>query len=186
MEVVAVASGVAYLVLASYENLWCWAFAALSTVLYVFICIGAGLYAETGLQFYYLFMAGYGFYEWKYTGKKHKERPIQTMSLRGNLLSIAGILAGTLVMGYLLAAYTNAKLPYIDSFTTVGALVTTWMVAKKYLENWLYWIVVDSVGIYLYWNRGLNLTALLFAAYVVIVCFGYFQWKKEYTKMAGA
>ncbi len=82
--------------------------------------------------------------------------------------------------GYLLEKNTAAALPYLDSFTTWGALLTTWMVAKRVLENWLYWVVVDSAAIILYLDRELYLTALLMAVYVVLVIIGWFQWLPLY------
>ena len=85
----------------------------------------------------------------------------------------------TLASGYLLAENTTAVWPYVDAFTTWGSVVTTFMVARKILENWLYWIVIDSVSIFLYIDRGLYLTALLFVAYVVIVIIGFFNWKRH-------
>jgi len=92
---------------------------------------------------------------------------------------ITTVLVISLVSGYLLAENTRAVWPYIDAFTTWASVITTWMVAKKVIENWLYWIVIDSVSIFLYIDRGLYLTALLFVAYVIIVIFGYFNWKKH-------
>ena len=82
--------------------------------------------------------------------------------------------------GYLLSENTTAALPYVDAFTTWYAVVTTYMVTKKILENWGYWFVIDSVSVYLYYSRGLYLTALLFVAYLIIIVFGYLKWKKEY------
>ncbi len=76
--------------------------------------------------------------------------------------------------------YSEAALPFLDSFTTWGSVLTTWMVARKILENWLYWLVIDSVSIYLYLDRGLHLTALLFAAYLIIALFGYRKWLLHY------
>jgi len=81
--------------------------------------------------------------------------------------------------------YSTAALPYLDSFTTWGSVLTTWMVARKILENWLYWLLIDSVSIYLYLDRALYLTALLFLAYVVIALLGYYQWRKHYLARSG-
>ena len=80
----------------------------------------------------------------------------------------------------LLTRFTDAALPLLDSFTTWGSILTTWMVTRKILENWLYWLVIDSVSIYLYLDRGLHLTAMLFVAYLVIVVFGYRKWLRHY------
>jgi len=89
------------------------------------------------------------------------------------------ILACSLVSGYLLTEHSSAARPYIDSFTTWASVVTTYLVARKFLQNWLYWIVIDTVSIFLYVDRGLNLTALLFVAYVVIATAGYFKWREH-------
>src|SRR5690606_23783949 len=91
-----------------------------------------------------------------------------------------GLLAAAGLNGWLLTRYTGAAWPYLDSFTTWGSVLTTFLVVKKVLENWLYWIVIDSLSIYLYIDRGLYLTAGLFAAYLVIVVFGYFSWLNLY------
>jgi nicotinamide mononucleotide transporter len=88
----------------------------------------------------------------------------------------------TLISGYLLNSGTDAKLPYLDSFTTWASVVTTVMVARKVLENWVYWLVIDSVSIYLYIDRELYFTAILFAVYIVIIFFGWFSWSKNYQR----
>ncbi|NND37734.1 MAG: nicotinamide mononucleotide transporter, partial [Gammaproteobacteria bacterium] len=93
--------------------------------------------------------------------------------------AITTILALAFVTGTAFDRYSDAALPYLDSFTTWGAIVTTWMVARKILENWIYWFVIDSVSIYLYVNRELHLTALLFVLYLVLIVFGYVAWRKE-------
>ncbi|NEQ49480.1 MAG: nicotinamide mononucleotide transporter [Leptolyngbya sp. SIO3F4] len=197
LEAVAVVCSILYLWLAGRESLWCWLFAAISVVLYMILLVEANLWAETGLQVYYLFMAGYGYYSWKtkrvqearlerstkalsFPEDERPERPITTLSLTQHvgLIALIGVL--TVATGFALQTYTSASLPFLDSFTTWGAVVTTWMVTRKYLENWLYWIVVDGVGIYLYASRELYLTSFLFAAYVVMVIVGYFHWRNLY------
>ena len=99
-----------------------------------------------------------------------------------HVAALAVITGAALVSGYLLAANTEAALPYLDSFTTWGAVVTTFMVARKVLENWIYWFVIDGVSIFLYIDRGLYLTAALFVAYTVIVVFGFIAWRKVYLR----
>jgi nicotinamide mononucleotide transporter len=91
-----------------------------------------------------------------------------------------GIVLISLATGYGLEKNTSAALPYLDSFTTWGAVITTYMVAQKVLENWLYWLVIDTVAIYLYIDRELYLTALLMAVYVVLAMLGWLMWLKEY------
>ncbi len=105
---------------------------------------------------------------------------LTTWPLRTHLIAIAGVLLASLLSAELLKHYTQAALPLLDSFTTWGSILTTWMVTRKILENWLYWLVIDSVSIYLYLDRGLYLTALLFMAYIVIVIIGYRKWLRHY------
>ena len=107
---------------------------------------------------------------------------ITTWPRRYHLFAILGILLASGLSGALLARYTDAAFPYADSFTTWGAIVTTWMVARKILENWFYWFVIDSVGVFLYYSRELYLTAGLFVLYLVLVVVGYLAWHRSYAE----
>ena len=89
------------------------------------------------------------------------------------------IIVFTIISGYLLAKYTKASLPYFDAFTTWGAVVATYMVAKKLLENWIYWFVIDFVSVFLFISRELYITAFLFTGYLIIIVFGYLAWKRS-------
>lgn len=179
MEIAAVLLAIAYLVLVIRQNILCWLAALVSTALYMVIFTGARLYMEAGLQVFYAAMAVYGWYCWRYGGEQGQALPIRTWSLRRHALALAAIIGLTAAFGAALRA-TPAALPFADSFTTVSALVATYMVAQKLLENWLYWFVIDSVSIYLYVNRGLWLTALLFVLYLVLIVVGYRRWRAEY------
>lgn len=182
LELVAVIFAIFYLVLAVRENSLCWYAAFISTSIFLVIFWQVKLYMESGLQVYYLAMAIYGWYEWTRGGTKHAGIAITTWSSRTHVVVLFAIMAATLISGQLLQTYSDAGLPYLDSFTTWASVVTTYMVAKKVLENWLYWLVIDSVAIYLYLDRELYFTALLFVAYVFIAIFGFFMWRREYRK----
>jgi nicotinamide mononucleotide transporter len=184
-ELAAVLLGIAYLLLAMRESLWCWYAAFVSTAIFLWLFWRVGLLMESALQVYYLAMAVYGWWHWRHGTGGGNELPISRWSGRQHAAAVAGILVASLASGALLARYSSAALPYLDSFTTWGSILTTWMVARKILENWLYWLVIDSVSIYLYLDRALYLTALLFAAYVVIVLFGYRQWLTHYRAQSG-
>jgi nicotinamide mononucleotide transporter len=177
LEVAAVALAVLYLLLAIRQNIWCWAAAAVSTALYLYIMYRAGLYMESALQVFYLAMAAYGWYEWRYGGAGHSGLKVTTWPWRRHLAAIGGVALLMAVSGLLLSRYTAAALPFADSFTTWGAVVATWMVARKILENWLYWFVIDAVSIGLYLDRELYFTAALFAVYLVMIVFGYRAWR---------
>ena len=181
-EALAVALAVAYLVLAIRQNIWCWAAAAVSTLIYLFIMYAANLYMESALQVFYLVMAAYGWFSWRKHADRSKDLQVSTWPLRRHLLAIAIILGLVLISGHLLTAYTNAALPHLDSLTTWGAVVATWMVARKILENWLYWFVIDAVSVGLYTSRGLYLTAILFTAYLVMIVIGYRSWRASMTE----
>lgn len=179
-EALAVTLGVAYLLLAVRESLWCWYAAFFSTAIYLWLFWQVQLPMESALQLYYLVMAVYGWYQWRHGGSQDSALGISTWRARQHLLAIACVLLASGVSGALLARYTEAALPYLDSFTTWGSILTTWMVARKVLENWVYWLVIDSASIWLYLERGLLMTAGLFAVYLVIVCFGWRQWLLHY------
>ena len=186
-EALAVLLGIAYLLLAMRESLWCWPAAFLSTLIYLFLFWHAELPMESGLQFYYLAMAVYGWWHWRGGASAAAEPlPVRTWPWHCHVAAIVLVLAASLVSGAVLTHFGLGRLPYLDSFTTWGAILTTWMVAQKLLENWLYWLVVDGVSLYLYLDRGLHLTALLFVVYLVIVVFGYFQWRRHYREQHAA
>lgn len=178
-ELVAVLLAIAYLLLALRENIYCWHCAFVSTAIYTVLFWNVSLLMDSGLNVYYMAMAIFGWWQWNRGGASGGGVSIQTWSLSRHALAIVAIGFATLVSGYLLSANTEAAWPYLDSFTTWASVFTTWLVAKKVLENWLYWIVIDAVSIFLYVDRGLYLTAILFAAYVVICVFGYLQWRAQ-------
>lgn len=178
-EFIAVFLGIAYLVLAARENIWCWLCALISTCIYVLLFWNESLLMESALNAYYIAMAIYGWWQWR--GKRaQQDLAITTWPWQRHFLTIATVIFLAALSGKYLSSYTTAAWPYIDSFTTWGAVITTWMVAHKVLENWIYWFVIDAVSIPLYIDRGLYLTAALFVMYLVIVVFGYFAWAREY------
>ena len=181
VETVAVVLSVLYVILATKQNIWCWAAAGISVALYIYICFSAQLYPETGLQTFYFFMAFYGYFQWN---KNDGNLEIAQWTIGKHLLLILIGAITTFLMGFYFATYTSAKMPILDSFTTVFSIIATYMVAKKVLSNWLYWIVIDAVSIYLYFSRDLHLTSLLFIAYTIIAAFGYFSWLKQTTSDA--
>ena len=176
IESIAVFFSILYVILAAKENILCWWTAAISVTLYIYICFSAQLYPETGLQIFYLFMAFYGHYNWN---KKDQSLQISEWSISKHLFILIVAAIFTFLIGFYFATYTHAKMPIIDSFTTVFAVLATYLVIKKILGNWLYWIVIDTVSVYLYFSRDLHLTSLLFIAYTIIAIFGYFSWIKK-------
>ena len=180
LELVAVVFAVAYLVLAVKENSLCWYAAGISTLIFLFIFWDVKLYMDSGLQIYYLAMAFYGWYQWRGAQTETVSLRVSKWRAKQHVVALALIATLTFVSGSLLNSGTDANLPYLDSFTTWASVVTTFMVARKILENWFYWLVIDSVSIYLYLDRELYFTSLLFAIYIVIIFFGWFAWNRSY------
>ena len=179
-ETTAVLLGVAYLVLAMRQSQWCWYAAFGSTAIFSWLFLDVSLLMESALNVYYLAMAVYGWLAWRNGTGDQPELPVQRWGLAQHGVAIGGVVLISLISGWLLTHNTHAALPYLDSFTTWGAVLTTWMVTRKVLENWLYWVVIDAAAVYLYIDRGLYLTAVLMAFYVVLASAGFFIWLRDY------
>ena len=182
LELIAVALALSYLVLVARENIACWFAAAGSTLIYLVLFYDVGLYAESVLQIYYLGMAAYGYQQWR-RGGQHQILPIQRWSIRKHGYALLLMFVSTIVVAQLLIK-ANSSAPYLDAFTTCAAVVTTYMVTQKILENWFYWFVIDTASIVLYFQRELYFTALLFVIYLLIIVVGYHQWRLEYLRLS--
>lgn len=185
-ELVAVILAIFYLLLAMRESILCWYAALFSTAIYLFLFWDVSLLMESALQLYYIAMAVYGWYQWRYRlgADNPNDSGISTWSAAQHFTAIGCVVLISIGSGFVLQHFTGAALPYLDSFTTFGAVLTTWMVTRKILENWIYWLVIDSISVYLYLDRGLYLTALLFAVYLVICVFGFYRWLQHYQQRA--
>lgn len=183
LELTAVVLALAYVVLAIRENRLCWAAALVSSGLYTLIFWRAALLMESALQVFYAVMAVYGWLHWG-SGSTATTLAIRRWSTQQHLLALGAILLISTASGTLLHYYTRAALPWLDSLTTVAALVATWMVTQKVLENWLYWIVIDAVSIYLYLSRDLHLTAGLFLGYTLLAWAGWQTWRQHYAQQS--
>ena len=181
-EGLAVLFGVAYILLAAKESLWTWLFAFLSTIIYTILFWEGALVSSSLLNFYYMIMAVYGFILWRNGGDDSEALEVTRWSLKTNILLIFGGIVSSIVLGYISDTYTEANYAYLDTFVMVFSIIATWMLAKKVLENWLYWIVIDSTAIVLYWKSGYLATIVLFTLYVVLAVYAYYTWSKSYSK----
>jgi nicotinamide mononucleotide transporter len=180
LEIAAVVFAIAYLLLVIRENVLCWPAALISVLLSLVVFYDAKLYMESALQVFYAGMAIFGWYQWRYGGGRGEGVAITRWSSRQHAVVIASVVALSLVAGAVLRDHTDAAFPYLDSFTTIAALVTTYMVAKKVLENWIYWFVIDAMSVYLYGARGLFLFAGLFIGYLVLIVIGFRAWTRQW------
>jgi len=189
LELVAMLLALAYIILAAQGSLWCWPAAFISTALYTVIFYDVLLLMDSALNAYYLIMAVYGYWAWQKNTSTNvvqnqpiENTPLAIISWSGDThLKICLILTIiSLALGYVIANYTSASFPYLDTFTTIFAVFATYLVTQKVLENWLYWVDIDAISIYLYIEKGLIPTTVLFIIYVVIATYGYFKWQAIY------
>lgn len=183
-EVAAVLLALVYLVLAIRRSLWCWLCALLSSAIYTVLMLETGLVMDTLLQVYYLVMAVYGYWQWKHGQVADGDIAVVHWGWREHVIAVSVVLLLTAANAWLLQFVDIARAPWLDSFVTWGSVLTTWMVARRVVENWLYWIVVDGVAAGLYYSRGLALTALLFVIYLGMVIHGYVVWMRRQREQA--
>ncbi|MEM9822661.1 MAG: nicotinamide riboside transporter PnuC [Bacteroidota bacterium] len=192
-----------YVFLAARESIWCWFFGLIGVLLAAKVYVDYRLYSEALLQIYYALISLYGWWAWinSRRPKSEVEDPLKSSILDEGKweemapdledgLSIGvwtkeqhirAFLLGTalgLVWGYFWSHF-GAAMPYIDACITSFSVIATYMVARKILENWLYWIAIDFVCIFVYLDRGMYLFAILFLVYCIVAVFGYFNWKRE-------
>ncbi|GAB5417211.1 MAG: nicotinamide riboside transporter PnuC [Crocinitomicaceae bacterium] len=192
LEWIGVLAGVVYVILASYRSIWCWLFAFISSSLYVYLCFQYDLFIESGLQLFYVAMAVVGWISWKNEEPKDSSQVldakddqsnkvnIKVWPIRIHVINVFASGAVAFVLGWIFDVYTTQANPYMDAFTTVYSLLATFMVTRRVLENWVYWIVIDAVSILLYYDRGLYLSVALYALFTVLALIGLIAWWKEY------
>lgn len=177
LETTAVISALLYVFLAARGNKWCFLFGLISSAIYVYITFKLNFYFDVLINLYYIAMSYFGWISWS-TEKDNSTLLISTTpKIQLKLYVIAGGIL-TIVLAFVAEYFSNAQLAYLDAFTTIFAIIATFMVVKKQLENWLIWIVVDLVASGMYFYKELYFTALLFFIYTIIAIVGYFKWKK--------
>lgn len=185
LEIIGTIVGLVYLYLEYKASIHLWIAGIIMPAIYIFIYWDAGLYADFGINVYYLLAALYGWFLWKY-GNKNKcsdasngnELPISKIPKRLIFPSILVFVLTFILILYILISFTDSNVPYLDSFTTALSIVGMWMLARKFIEQWWVWIVVDLVSAGLYVYKELYMTSGLYALYAVIAFFGYLNWKK--------
>lgn len=159
-----------------------WVISLVVSSMYIIIYFSVKLYADMSMQFYYVVMSIYGLYVWL-SGNNNKDKktiPISKIKDLKSWLLIALISAlSFFIIGFILKKFTDSNVPWWDSFTTSLSFVATWMLARKKIENWLVWIVVDATSVALYIYKQLYPTTILFIILTLLAIVGYFQWKRE-------
>lgn len=184
LEIIGTIIGLVYLWLEYHASIYLWVASVVMPIVYTFIFFDAGLYADMGIQIYYVLASVYGFICWKWAiSRKTKEIATETLKIAHTPrrlimpLSIVCTLL-TFAIAFILISFTDSNVPWWDSVTTSLSIVAMWLMARKYIEQWWVWLVVDvvSAGVYIY--KDLYFTAGLYALYAVIAYFGYKKWKE--------
>ena len=182
VEVLGVVTSLVYLYFSVRQIIWLWPFGIISSALFILIFFNSKFYVDMGLQVYYLGVSIYGWIYWSRGAVDQHDKstlPVSRISRQPALvLSVTGIVI-MLGIVYILKNYTDSDVPWGDGFTTAGSIVATWMLARKVLEHWLVWVVVDSVAAGLYFYKGLYPSFLLYLIFTIIAVVGYFQWKRS-------
>lgn len=180
VELLGTAFSIAYLYFSIKQNILLWPLGIISAIFYLVVFYQSKFYADMALNGYYLVISIYGWIIWRRAREKMgMKMPITRLKLKLGLVLI--IVTGILyfVIGKILYLYTDSPIPYWDAFTTSASIVATWMLAKKILEHWIIWVIVDLVSLGLYIYRGLYPTTFLFAVYTTMAVIGFIKWRKE-------
>ncbi len=182
LEVIGLISGLLCVWLLIRENILTFPIGLVYAVVTVIVVARANLFADVILNLYYVLMNAYGWYFWTYGDRNRRSSQVLLVAWvpKAQWLAIAVIIiAGTLLMGLYFATQTSADLPYPDSFTTVASFVAMWMSAKKYLESWVLWLVIDVVQVGLYVIKGIEAYALLYLVYLFMAVYGWMSWRRH-------
>jgi len=186
IEVLGVITGLLYLFLLMKEKISCWLFGILSSACGIYLFISARLYSEAILYSYYVLMGVYGWIHWYRGGTDNKRLPITEW---GPIFHFLAVIIGSITayfFGYLWTRFTDAAKPLIDAFTTVFSFLATYMEARKVLSGWIYWIVINAVSTWLYYNRGIKIYAVLMVIYTVLSVYGWIGWRRTYRSQEGS
>lgn len=180
LEIIAVVLNLIYLILLIKEHIACWFFGISGSIVSIYLFYSIGLYSESILYIYYVFIGIYGYQLWKKKNNPKDNLKIQTVSLKKHfLIVISGILLA-LIAGQCFKSYTNAVNPYLDAFTTTFSFIASFLEARKILSSWLFWIVINTATILLYFQQSLDYYLLLTVIYIAFSFIGYIDWKKKH------
>lgn len=182
IEIIGAIFSIVYLFFSIRKSIWLWPLGLLASFFYVLVYLMSKLYAEMGLQVYYIGVSIYGWYYWL-CGKKDRESvselPVTRLRLKQGIWYFLTFILFYLVLYLILKYFTDSTIPGWDSLVTALSLVATWMLAKKILENWLIWIIADAMCIVISVYKDLYFTAGLYIIYTVMAFVGYYQWKRS-------
>jgi len=179
-EIFAASLGIAYVILAARESQWCWPLAFISTLIYTFLFWEGQLPMQALLNFYYMGMAIYGYILWRQHGLQEDDLSISSWSISKQIQFILLGAFISYIVGLYLTYSATSQSPYLDASVTVFSVLNTWLMAKKVLQNWLYWVVIDLAAIVLYIQHGYYATVVMYGVYLVLAVIGFISWQTLY------
>ena len=183
VEVIAMLTGLIYLVYSVQGRILLWLFGFVSSLLYVYIFYDSHIYALMCINIYYVIISVYGWYHWSHPGKAgRKELPVSRLKMKMGIILLFLSVFLFLFIAFILHEFTDSDIVFGDAFITAFSITATWMLARKIMEHWLVWIVVDLLAVILYFYKQLYPTVLLFVFYTVMAVTGYLEWKKQWEK----
>lgn len=185
LEWCAVVLAMAYVFLAARQNSWCWLCAFVSTAIYTWLFWQVTLPFQSALNFFYMVMAGYGYYQWSKGGEDGEGQPVRYWSWWVHALIVPVMLFAAWGLSVLASSQFNSSYLLLDASINLLSVITTFMVAHKILQNWVYWFFINIASAYLYFQVGYALSACLFLGYVGFSVYGYIQWRAEYREQRG-
>lgn len=181
IEIVATVFGLACVVLTIRQSIWCWPTGLVMVILYAWIFFDAKLYSDSILQVIYIILQIYGWYYWLRGGPAKSEAVVSQLNWRARTGWVVAGLAGTGALGWTMARWTDASIPFWDAGTTVLSLIAQYLLAAKRIESWVFWIVVDVMAIGIYWTKELYVTSGLYCVFLVLATMGLFAWQRSMT-----
>ncbi|MCD8742430.1 nicotinamide riboside transporter PnuC [Mucilaginibacter roseus] len=180
-EVIAVLTGLGCVYLAARNSILNWPLAIISVSIYLYIFYEANLFADMGLQVYFLAMNIYGWYYWLRKPDGTGLAPVAVITKKQTAIAVASVTGVTIILGSGLK-YTSASFPYLDSFCAACSVVAQILMARRVVQNWLLWVFVDVIYVGIYYFKDLHLTAVMYAVYIIMAAMGYIEWRRQYLK----
>lgn len=178
-ELVGVVLGIVTVYLSTRENIWSWPTALVNNTLFAIVFVRSGLYSDAGLQVIYFILSLYGWYEWLYGGKGHTELHVTRMPRRQWPILLGIGLVAWLGLGAITSRLPGAAIPYMDAALTTISLIAQYQMTRKYIENWILWIIANCCYIPMLIYKGLYLTAFNYTVYQVLAVMGYIAWRRS-------
>lgn len=178
IEIVGLFVGLIYLYFEYHANKLVWLMSVIMPLISIFIYFRAGLYADFAINIYYFVIAIYGYIAWTVGIEKRNRKPVPISHMPAKAYCVASLalIAIFTFLAWGLVEFTDSTVPYWDAFTTALSIVAMWMLARKFIEQWIAWLIVDAVCVGLYFYKGIYFYSVLYAVYTVIAIFGYRKW----------